>query len=85
VIDRSIFTQDRIQKPSGTYKNLLFCFYPNVLVTQPVFKALLNKSNFRIMIYGPYGISKTSSIILYWYLSSAINDYLFEATDKERK
>ena len=34
---------------------------------------------------GQFGIAKTTTFILYWHLSSMINDYLYDAPEEERK
>lgn len=37
------------------------------------------------IIFGPFGISKTTSILFYHYLSSEIHKYLFLTTKSERE
>ena len=78
-IDDDIFTQQRIKKPIKASKSHLYCFYPTTLVTKPLFDTIFEKYKAPMMTYGPYGIAKTSGYILYWYLSSYVNDYLFQA------
>ena len=36
------------------------------------------------MTSGSFGIGKTTSFILYWHLSSIINDYLYETSKEEQ-
>ena len=54
-------------------KSRKFPYFPNIMVTQPLFEFLLRKDDFPIMTYGPYGISKTVGYMLYSHFSKVIN------------
>jgi hypothetical protein len=52
----------------------MFPFCPNRDVTPAIFR-ILRRFREKSIIYGPRGISKTTSIIFYCYLSRMISDY----------
>ena len=52
-------------------------FTPSLSVTTPIFNALNEQFEGPHFIHGSYGISKTTSIVLYCHFSYIINRYLY--------
>ena len=54
-------------------------------MTTPIFKEMLSSIDEKILVYGPYGTSKSTSFILYQFLSGHINSYLWKANEEDRE
>jgi hypothetical protein len=50
-----------------------------VLVTKEVFDKLFKLKQSQYFIYGAFGISKTFALVIFYYLSSIINKFVYRA------
>lgn len=64
---------------------LKFVFCPTVLTTKPIFRCLEREVREDIFVWGPPGIAKTASVILYLHLNSYITRFYFEAQSDAAK
>ena len=56
-----------------------------MLVTTPIFQKMLSRLGTKLLVYGPFGTSKSTSFILYQLLSGHINSYLWKANEEDRE
>ncbi len=73
-VELPLHLRDQERITDGLNINKQFAFFPNRLVTVPIFK-IVNNITKKTLVYGQAGISKTVSFAFYSYLSRLITIY----------
>lgn len=80
--NNTVFDQDRFRNAAVKQKMV---FWPNLLVSSPLFYLLEISPRAKLIISGPYGISKSTSLMFFIHFKNIITKYWYKVNQFNNK